>query len=169
MKRIVGAWVVATLLGTAAPAAVENLEVSADRFEHIEQEKRAVFEGHAHAIQGKSRIDADRFVVYFDAKGEAREYQALGHVHFEIIKPGRHIKGRCDRLIYKVAEETYRLIGHTRLKDLVNQRSMSGDEIFLDNKRGRASAASHKKGPVKFVFPIKDATGSSKKSKKKKR
>jgi len=162
MKRIVGAWVVATLLGAAAPA-VENLEVSADRFEHIEQEKRAVFEGHAHAIQGKSRIDADRFVVYFDEKGQAREYQALGNVRFEIVKPGRHIRGSCDRLIYKVAEETYRLVGHTRVEDLINKRSMSGEEIFLDNKRGRASAASHKKGPVKFVFPVKDAAGKTKK------
>jgi len=165
MKRLMGVLVLAISWGYAA-SPVENLEVSADRFEHIEQEKRAIFEGNAHALQGKSRIDARKFIVYFDDKGEAKEYQAIGDVRFEIVKPGRHIKGRCDRLIYKVAAETYRLVGHTALKDLINKRSMSGDEIFLDNKRGRASAASHKKGPVKFVFPIKDATGKSKKRKK---
>ena len=164
MKNMLMIW-----LGLAVWAwGVENLEVSADKFEHLEKEKRAIFQGNAHATQGKSRIDARKFVVYFDEKGEAREYQALGKVRFEIIRPGRHIKGHCDRLIYKVAADTYRLSGHTYLQDLINHRTMSGKEIFLDNKKGRATAVSDRKGPVKFVFPMKDARGKGAKSGKKK-
>jgi len=136
--------------------AADNLEVSADKFEHFEKEKKAVFQGNAHATQGKSRIDARKFVVYFDEKGETREYQALGRVRFEIIKPQRHIKGHCKRLVYNVPKDTYRLMGGARVEDLINKRTMSGEDIFLDNKTGRATAKSDRKGPVKFIFPIKD-------------
>ena len=144
----------------------ENLEVTADKFEHLEKEQKAIFEGHAHATQGKSRIDADRFVLLFDKEGQTREYRALGHVRFEIIKPQRHIKGRCNRLVYNVQRDTYLLAGKALVNDLINHRTMSGSEIFLDNKTGRASAKSGHKAPVKFVFPMKDATGKKKQGKK---
>ena len=153
MWKILSVWLVAAVWVWA----VENLEVSADRFEHLEKEKKAVFQGHAHATQGKSRIDARKFVVYFDDKGETREYRAIGDVRFEIVKPQRHIKGRCDRLVYNVPEDTYRLLGKAKVEDLLNKRTMSGEEIFLDNKTGRASAKSDRKGPVRFIFPMKDA------------
>ena len=160
MRRVVAIWLGAVL----AVWAVENLEVMADKFEHLDKEKKAIFEGHAHATQGKSRIDAKRFVIYFDEKGETKRYEASGGVHFEIVKPDRHIQGSCDRLVYRVAADTYRLSGHTQVKDLINQRTMSGNEIFLDNKRGLTTAVSGKKGPVKFIFPMKDAkSGKSKK------
>ena len=146
---------------------LENLEVSADKFEHIEKEKKAIFLGNAHAVQGKSRIDADKFIVYFDKEGETREYQALGKVRFEIVKPDRHIRGHCDRLVYNVPADTYRLSGHTYVQDLINHRTMSGKEIFLDNKKGRATAVSDRKGPVKFIFPMKDTGKKSKKKEKK--
>ncbi len=165
MRRVVAIWMGAIL----AVWAVENLEVTADRFEHLDKEKKAIFEGHAHASQGKSRIDARKFVVYFDEKGETKRYEALGGVRFEIVKPGRHIEGRCDRLVYRVAADTYRLSGHTYLKDLLNHRTMSGKEIFLDNKRGLTTAVSGKKGPVKFIFPMKDAKGGTSDTKKRKR
>ncbi len=145
----------------------ENLEVTADRFTHLEKEQKAIFEGHAHATQGKSRIDARKFIVNFDKDGNARVYQAIDGVRFEIVKmPDRHIKGSCDRLVYRVAEDTYRLIGHAYVNDLVNKRVMKGQEIYLDNKKGLATAKSGKKGPVKFVFPMKEATGKKKKGKR---
>lgn len=162
MKRALGIW----LLLAMGVWAAENLEVTADKFEHLQKEKKAIFLGHAHARQGKSRIDAEKFVVFFDDKGGTREYQAMGTVRFEIVRPGRHIKGHCDRLIYNVSKETYRLIGHTQVEDLINHRTMSGQEIFLDNKKGLATAVSDRKGPVKFIFPIQDAKGGKRKGKR---
>jgi len=159
-RTIVWMTAAASLLWGAA----ESLEVTADRFTHLEKEQKAIFEGHAHAAQGKSRIDARKFIVNFDKEGNARVYQAIGGVRFEIVKaPDRHIKGSCERLVYRVDEDSYRLIGHAYVNDLVNKRIMKGEEIYLDNKKGLATAKSGKKGPVKFVFPMKDATGKKKK------
>ncbi len=138
------------------------LEVSADRFTHVASEHRAVFEGNAHAKEGKSRIDARKFIVYFDANNSAKEYRAIGDVRFEIVRPDQHVKGRCDRLTYRVDKETYRLSGNARVIDLLNKRRMQGEEIFLDNKNHSASAKSGREGPVKFIFQMED------KSKKKK-
>ncbi|WP_292658328.1 lipopolysaccharide transport periplasmic protein LptA [Nitratifractor sp.] len=158
VKRMLWGMTAASLLWGA-----ENLEVTADRFTHLEKEQKAIFEGHAHAMQGKSRIDAKKFIVNFDKEGNARVYQAIGHVRFEIVKaPDRHVKGSCDRLIYRVAEDTYRLVGHADVNDLINKRIMKGQEIYLDNKKGLATAKSGHNGPVKFVFPMKDATGKKK-------
>jgi|GEM_PF-220348 len=139
------------------------LEVSADRFTHVEAEHKAVFEGHAHAVQGKSRVDADRFIVYFDKRNNAREYRAIGHVRFEIVRPDQHVKGHCAKLTYRVQEETYRLKGGARLTDLLNHREMQGEEIFLDNKKKLATAKSDKKGPVKFIFQMKKSPSTKKK------
>jgi lipopolysaccharide export system protein LptA len=164
MWRVVTVWIVLMAWGQA----VENLEVSADKFEHLEKEKKAIFRGNAHATQGKSRIDAETFVVFFDEKGEAREYRALDRVRFEIVKPERHIRGRCEKLVYDVPADTYRLMGNARVEDLINHRTMSGEEIFLDNKTGRATAESDRKGPVKFTFPMKDAGGRKENKKREK-
>lgn len=139
------------------------LEVTADRFTHVEAEHKAVFDGHAHAVQGKSRVDADRFIVYFDKGNSAREYRAIGHVRFEIVRPDQHVKGRCAQLTYRVAEETYRLKGDAHLNDLLNYREMQGEEIFLDNKKKLATAKSDKKGPVKFIFQMKKSPSTQKK------
>jgi lipopolysaccharide export system protein LptA len=164
MKRVLALWLGLLIWAWGA----ENLEVSADKFEHFEKEKKALFLGNAHATQGKSRIDAEQFTIYFDDEGETKEYQAKGKVRFEIIKPDRHIKGHCDRLVYNVPADTYRLVGHAYVQDLLNKRTMTGKEIFLDNKKGRATAKSDKKGPVKFIFPMKDAKGKGKTKKEKK-
>jgi len=141
----------------AAAGAGESLEVTADRFTHIEQEHKAIFEGHARAVQGKSRIDAKKFIVLLDANNTAREYQAIGNVRFEIVKPQQHVKGSCTRLYYRVAEETYRLKGNARVEDLLNHRKMSGEEVFLDNRRKKASAVSERNRPVRFIFQMNDA------------
>ncbi len=148
-------WLIVLLAGWSLVSA-NSLEVTADHFTHIEKERKAVFEGNAHAIEGKSRIDAKRFVVYFDDKNNATEYQAIGNVRFEIVRPEQHIKGSCDHLTYRVAEETYLLRGKARVKDLINGRLMQGEEIFLDNKNRKATAKSDRKGPVKFIFKMKE-------------
>jgi len=135
----------------------ESLEVTADKFTHMEQEHKAVFEGHARAVQGKSRIDAEKFIVLLDGNNSAREYQAIGNVRFEIVKPRQHVKGRCGRLYYRVEEETYRLKGNAKVEDLLNNRKMSGEEVFLDNRRRKASAVSERNKPVRFIFQMNDA------------
>ena len=140
----------------------EELEVTADKFTHIEKENKAIFEGNAHAISGKSRVDADRFVIYLDKNNKAKEYHAIGHVKFEIVKPNQHVKGSCNKLIYNVVKETYLLKGNAKIDDILNGRKMSGDEVYLDNLKKEAKAKSLNKKPVKFIFQMKDIKDSTK-------
>ncbi|WP_456432773.1 lipopolysaccharide transport periplasmic protein LptA [Nitratifractor sp.] len=134
----------------------DTLELKADRFTHLETEHKAIFEGHAHAIQGKSWVDADKLIVLTDADNNATEYRAVGNVRFEIDQPDQHIKGSCDKLIYKVAPKTYHLIGNAKIEDLLNKRTMEGEELFLDSIHKRATAKSDHKRPVKFIFEMKN-------------
>ena len=142
----------------------QQLEVTADRFTHVEKENKAIFEGNAHAIEGKSRVDADRFVIFLDKNNEAREYLAKGNVSFEIVKPDQHVKGSCKELIYYVSRETYLLKGGAHIVDMLNKREMIGEELFLDNRKKEAKARSDHRAPVKLIFQMKEA----KKSKKRK-
>lgn len=142
------------------------LEVKADHFTNIDKEKKAIFEGHAYATQGKSWVRGDKFIVLFDQDGNAREYQAIGNVHFEIVKPKQHVKGKSGRLTYQVSDDTYLLEEHAVLDDLLNKRKMEGERIFLDNKGGRATAESGKKGPVKFIFQMKETKNNASDKKK---
>ncbi len=160
-KEIIGLMLLASSLWGA-----QNLEVTSDHFTNLDKEHKAIFEGHAHATQGKSKIDAKKFIVNFDEDGNAKVYQAIGNVKFEIFKAsGSHTKGRCDHLYYWADKDAYKLIGHAHVEDLVNKRTITGQEIFLDNKRGLSTAKSNHKGPVKFTFPMNNP--SSKKSRKK--
>jgi len=152
-KRI---FFISYILTLAIYATSQNLEITADKFTHIESENKAIFEGHAIAKDGKSSVRADRFIIYLDKNNKAKKYNALGHVKFEIIKPNQHVKGRCDSLIYKVAREIYILKGHAYLEDILNKRTMSGDELYLDNLKKEAKAKSDHKKPVKFIFQLKD-------------
>jgi len=133
----------------------ESLEITADNFTHIESQKKAIFEGNAKAKEGKSKITANKFIVYFGKGNQAREYQAVGNVKFDINQKKQHVKGSCKKLIYKVQEETYLLEGNAKLVDVINNREMEGERLFLDNKNGKAYAKSNKKRPVKFIFEIK--------------
>ncbi len=154
MKR----WVVFVFVVCGALLSAERLEVTADKFTHIEKERKAIFEGNAHAKEGKSRVDADRFIIYLDKNNKAKEYNAIGHVKFEIVKPNQHVKGHCDKLVYNVTKETYRLKGNAWIEDLINKRQMSGESVFLDNKNKEAKAESKHKKPVKFIFQMKNET-----------
>ena len=155
-------WLIAILLLTVNIYAQEQLEVTADKFTHIEKENKAIFEGHAHAINGKSWVTADRFIIFLDKNNKTKEYHAVGHVRFEIVKPDQHVKGECDNLIYNVKKETYLLKGNANIKDLLNGRQMSGDEVYLDNLKKEAKAKSLHKKPVKFIFQMKDIKDSKK-------
>ncbi len=133
-----------------------KLEVTADKFTHVDSKKQAVFEGHAHAQEGKSKIDADKFIIYLDKDNEAKEYHAIKNVRFEIIRPSQHIKGRCNYMVYNVKDDSYKLKGNAKLEDILNKRKMSGSVIYLDNKKQNASVTSTKNKPVKFIFQMKD-------------
>jgi len=147
---------ISCILTISIYAVSQNLEITADKFTHIESENKAIFEGHAVAKDGNSSVKADRFIIYLDKNNKAKKYNALGHVQFEIIKPNQHIKGRCDSLIYKVTKEVYILKGHAYLEDILHKRTMSGDELYLDNLKKEAKAKSDHKKPVKFIFQLKD-------------
>jgi lipopolysaccharide export system protein LptA len=143
------------------------LEVISDKFSSNENKHIAVFEGNAKATQGKSWIKAKKFIVYLDKNNSAKEYRAIGDVSFEIIKPKQHIKGVCNLLIYRVKSDSYTLEGNATVDDILNKRKMSADRLFLDNKNSFAKAISKKKGPVKLIFQMDDATGNKKKTDKK--
>ncbi len=158
-KEIIGLILLASSLWGA-----QNLEVTSDNFTNLDKEHKAIFVGHAHATQGKSKIDANKFIVNFDEDGNAKVYQAIGNVRFEIFKAsGSHTKGRCNHLYYWANKDTYKLIGNAKVEDLVKKRTITGQEIFLDNKRGLSTAKSNHSGPVKFTFPM---NSSHKKGKK---
>jgi lipopolysaccharide export system protein LptA len=150
-----------------AMKAKEPLEVVSDKFASDENKHIAIFEGNAKATQGKSWIKAKKFIVFLDKNNSAKEYRAIKDVTFEIIKPKQHVKGSCDLLIYKVKSDTYTLEGNASVNDLLNKRKMSADRLILDNKHSRARAVSKKKGPVKLIFEVNDATVSGNKKNKK--
>jgi len=149
--------ILAFLLCLIAVVESGRLEVTAEKFIQLEKKNMTIFEGNAHVKDGKSNVWADKFIIYANKDSNASIYKAIGNVRFEINRPGEHFKGRCDRLIYSVKTMSYRLIGHAKVDDLLHKRSLSGDEILLDNKKHQTSAISDKKKPVKFVFQMEDS------------
>jgi len=110
------------------------------------------FVGDAKVKQGDSWIFADKIVVHFDENNQTKSYNAIGNVRFEFIKEKSHYKGKAKELVYKPLKEQYVLIGNAYIDDLLNKRTIKGDEITLDMTTGNANVKGSRKKPVKFIF-----------------
>lgn len=150
-KRAIHAWIVllvALISGNAwsqetesPPTGGERIEISADRLVFDNNTQSAVFSGNVNAMQGATRITADRITVFYESddanpKGQPDTQAAIRR----IVSEGR-VTIRFDdkvaetpKAIYIKASGILELVGEgTRVTS--GQNTITGNRITVDRAR----------------------------------
>ncbi len=133
----------------------EKLEVTADTFSSKESEGRAYFNGNAIVKKDGSSIKSDQIVVFFDTNKTIVKYEAQGHTKFVIKKDKLHFKGSCEKVSYSPIKDVYKLSGKIVVHDLVEKRTLYGENITIDNNQSSFKVVGKKNTPAKIIFEMK--------------
>ncbi len=144
----------------------ETLEVRADKFVANERKRITTIEGHVHIKKGKDTLNANKVIIYTNAKRKPIKYEAMGAVQFHLVtQDGREVEGHSDRLIYDAIKQEYRLLQNAVVNEVGKINSIKGEEIILSKERGYADVFGGKDKPATFVFDMDDIQQEQKKQK----
>ncbi len=150
-RGFIQTWVillVALISGNAAsqetqssPAGGERIEISADRLVFDNTAQSAVFSGNVSAVQGATRITADRITVYYEADTADPTAKPDTQAAIRRIVSDGNVTIRFDdkvaetpKAIYNKSSGVLELIGEgTRVTS--GQNSITGSRITMDRAR----------------------------------
>ncbi len=139
----------------------EKLIIDAKNFEAFDEKGFSLFQGNVKLKRGKDRLNSDKLEVYLSAedkkkKREPKKYIATGNVDFEVVSNGKHYEGKGDKVIYNPKELKYTIIGNGYLKEKVEDKTLYGDKIYINQQTGQARVHGTSKKPVRFILNIED-------------
>ena len=157
MNRLLASLV---LLGAIATHA-EELKVVAKSFEADEQKGYSIFKGDVIITKGSDEINASKVTVYMDQERKPTRFIAEGNVAFAISTlNGDRYSGKAQELRFFPQEKAYHFYTDVHIRQLNKQKEITGDEVVVDLKAGRAVAKGGEKKPVMMIFNIEDANQS---------
>lgn len=149
----------ATLLAAGGAAAQLDprapIDITADSSEFIQSRCASTWTGAVEALQGRTRLRAERVVLFTVKKGEecgaSDRMEADGQVYF--VTPERTI--RADSAVYNFPSETITLTGNVII--VQGKSVVRGDRVVINTRTGQAEMSSsvkgrNKPGRVRGVF-----------------
>jgi len=120
------------LSATGAMAQIGNsslpLDIEADTFEILDAERRIVWLGNVHVVQGESSLQADRMDVYYNGEGTGGGWGDIDRIvatdNVFYVTPTQRARG--DRGVYELTEEIITLTGEV----VITQ----GDNVITTNR-----------------------------------
>jgi len=146
---------------TLSLVSAEQLIIDAKNFEAFDEKGFSLFQGDVKLKRGKDRLNSDKLEVYISKedkkkKREPQKYIATGKVDFEVVSNGKHYEGKGDKVIYNPKELKYTIIGNGYLKEKVEDKTLYGDKIYINQQTGEARVHGTSKKPVRFILNIED-------------
>ncbi|MFA6788422.1 MAG: lipopolysaccharide transport periplasmic protein LptA [Arcobacteraceae bacterium] len=138
----------------------DKLIIDSNNFESDDSKGIAIFTGDVKMVRIKDTLNANKVVVYLstptdkNTKREVIKYVATGKVTFEIFTNLKHYEGRGDEVIYLPQKEQYEIIGNGYLKNITEDKTIIGDNIYIDQLTGNANVKGSKEKPVRFILNI---------------
>lgn len=156
---LAGAAMLGTLLAAGPTSAQLNpsapLDITADASETIQSQCVTTWAGAVEALQGKTRLRADKVSLYTakkaDGCGASERMTAQGEVYF--VTPERKV--RADDAVYAFTSETITLTGNVIV--VQGKSVVRGDRMVINTRTGQANMTSgvtgrNKPGRVRGVF-----------------
>ncbi len=140
----------------------DKLVIDSDKFESDDSKGLIVFTNNVKMTRAKDKLNANKVTVYLNTpknkeeKREAIKYIAEGNVSFDVDTQDRHYIGSGNKVIYLPKEMKYQIIGNGYLKDLTTDKTLIGENIFIDQKTGNAKVEGSADKPVRFIFEVED-------------
>ena len=145
----------------ASLLSAEKLIIDAKKFEAYDAKGFSLFKGDVKLRKGKDKLDSDELEVYMSKKSantkrEVLKYIATGNVSFEVVTLAKHYEGKGNKVIYNPKELKYTIIGNGYLKEKIEDKTLYGEEIYIDQATGEANVKGTSNKPVRFILNIED-------------
>ncbi len=134
----------------------ENIEITAQNFQADEQKGYTEFTGKVNILKQASELNASRVIVFFDENRTAKRYEAYGDVSFFIKENNSTYRGQSQELVFYPNENKYHFAKDVKLYDVINDRTIIGEQVDVDTKQGKADVKGSEQKPVKFIFEVND-------------
>jgi len=136
------------------------LTVTSDDLVMFHEENRAEFTGNVLAVQGKTRLSADRVVVWFKKGGQQEPEGPAGSQSLDRVKAEGRVNittdqftAKSDTAVYETATEILVLSGKEAVLNQ-GENVVKGVKIVVDRKKGSTRVESGKAARVSVkIFP----------------
>jgi lipopolysaccharide export system protein LptA len=135
-----------------------NVEVVAEKFFADEKQQVSVFTGNVIVTKEKDKLVADKVVIDFDKERQPLKYTATGNAKINMIIEDKKYFASSDTMIYDPVNSNYTLLKNAFLHEIVTDKKVYGDRIWVDQLSGRYEVDSDGKKPVKFIFKVEEKT-----------
>ncbi len=149
-------FIVFILLNVIFLSAAE-LKIISESFEGNEKKGVTIFSGNVKISLESDEMNASVVTVFTDKDHVPYKYIAKGDVSFFIsTKSGARYKGSAQKAIFMPEKSIYEFYKDVRLRQIDEQKLISGDEVVVNIKDGTARAKGAEKEPVVMILHIKD-------------
>lgn len=133
-----------------------NVEVVANKFFADEQKQISVFSGDVVVTKESDKLVANKVTINFDKKRQPLKYTAEGDAKVNLLINEKKYFASANTMIYYPTKDEYELIGNAFLHEILTDKKVYGDKIFVNQLTGRYEVDSKGKKPVKFIFQVED-------------
>lgn len=133
-----------------------NVEVVANKFFADEQKQISVFSGDVVVTKESDKLVANKVTINFDAKRQPLKYTAQGDAKVNLLINEKKYFASANTMIYYPTKDEYELIGNAFLHEILTDKKVYGDKIFVNQLTGRYEVDSKGEKPVKFIFQVED-------------
>lgn len=135
----------------------DELKIKANQFNTDQKSGISIFQGDVNIQKGQDELNATKVTVYIDENREPTKFVAQGDVSFFIAtQEGSLYKGKSQKAIYFPQKKEYHFFKNVHLKQLDDNKEVTGDEVVLKSIEGTAYAKGAEKEPVIMIFNLKD-------------
>lgn len=133
-----------------------EVEVVADQFFADEVKQISKFTGHVVVTKESDRLSADEVTIDFDKNRQPLKYSATGNAKINMIVDDKKYFASAETMIYDPQKNQYTLIKNAFLHEIVSDKKVYGDKIWVDQLTGRYEVSSDGGKPVKMIFKVEE-------------
>lgn len=143
-------------VATAVLLSAANVEVVADKFFADETKQISEFTGNVIVTKENDKLVANKVVINFDAKRQPLKYTATGNAKIDMVVGEKKYFASAETMIYDPIKSQYTLLKNAFLHEIVSDKKVYGDKIWVDQLTGRYEVNSDGKKPVKLIFKVEE-------------
>jgi len=133
----------------------EKIEIRSLFSELNARSGETVFWGDVTVTRGVDEMRAERMIVKTNQSRQIDMLKASGKTSFKIhLENNITFLGRAERFSYEPKKQEFILEGNATIQDIINNRSIAGETVILNEQTQKATLLGEKQKPVHLIFNI---------------
>lgn len=133
----------------------EELKIQANSVQTNQKDGVSIFEGDVRIKKGADELNASKITIYTDENNQPTQFISEGNSSFVLMtQDGATYKGKAQKVIYLPKVKEYHFYEDVHLQQTDEKKEITGEEVVLKIKDGKAYAKGAKKEPVIVIFEL---------------